>query len=113
MAYRRAKRDYWEETKKAMWQFLRGRNSDSTSPTKKHSTDNHATVHAGIFSLIFIMEQWNCLLKRKDHQSNRMRPDELLLSHYRVIKGKQLLLIDNQVSNNQKWNDGKIVYIIN
>jgi DNA-binding cell septation regulator SpoVG len=60
------------------------------------------------------MEQWNCLLKRKDHQSTRMRPDEFLLTHYKVIKGRQVLFIDNLSKKQKKGlmvNSNYAVYI--
>ena len=64
-----------------------------------------------------IMEQWNCLIKHKDHKSKKMRPDEFLISHYRVIKGRQLLFIDN-LTEKQKQKlkvnyFANIVYAIN
>ena len=49
-----------------------------------------------------LMEQWNCLLKNKDHKSSRLRVDEFFLSHYRVIKGRQLLFIDNLTETQKK-----------
>ena len=39
-------------------------------------------------------ENWNFLLKRKDHKMARMRTDEFLLSQSRVMLGRQRLFVD-------------------